>query len=44
MLAPSKAVELSLFCDDVDELAQLYYMGLNETNDSIEALKKYLEE
>ncbi len=43
MLAPSKAVELSLFCNDVDELADLYYMGLNDTNASIEALKKYLE-
>ena len=41
-LAPSRAVELSLFCNDLDELADLYYMGLEETKASIGAVKAYL--
>ena len=41
-LAPSRPLELTLFCNDLDELADLYYMGLNDTKEHIEDVKKYL--
>lgn len=44
VIAPSKALELSLFCNDLKELADLYYLGLKDGKESVEALKKYLEE
>lgn len=42
-LAPSSDLELTLFSNDLDELGELYYMGLNDTKAQIPALKKYLE-
>lgn len=44
VFAPSKKMELTLFCNDLDELADLYYLGLNDAKASMGDLKKYLEE
>ena len=41
-LAPSKERELTLFSNDLDELGELYYMGINDTQAQIPALKEYL--
>lgn len=43
MIAPSRRLELTLFCNDLEELADLYYLGLNDMNERIQDLKKYLE-
>ncbi|MBS4900099.1 MAG: patatin family protein [Clostridiales bacterium] len=43
MIAPSRSLELTLFCNDLEELADLYYLGLNDMNEKINELKKYLE-
>ena len=42
-LAPSKELTLSLFCNDLEELGDLYYLGLNDTKRSIGRLREYLE-
>ena len=39
-----KELELKLFCNDLNELADLYYLGLKDGKASIKVLKKYLEE
>ncbi len=44
VIAPSEELELTLFCNDLEELAALYYLGLRDTQAAIDSLKKYLEE
>ena len=44
LIAPSKELELKLFCNDLNELADLYYLGLNDTKAQADDIKKYLEE
>ena len=44
VIAPSRAMDLKLFCNDLNELADLYYLGLSDGKASIESLQKYLKE
>ena len=41
-LTPSKSLELTMFCNDLEELGRLYYMGLNDTKREIGKVKEYL--
>ena len=41
-LTPSKSLELTMFCNDLEELGDLYFMGLEDTKRDIDKVKEYL--
>ncbi len=43
IIAPSEKVTVTRFEGDMDKLGELYWLGYNDANDSIEKIKRYLE-